>query len=160
MKILFHIATLGFWMALVIHPVMAGTIQDAIDAKIRGDYTTAVRILQPLAEEGDANAQILLGFSYFSGNGVPKNDSLGMKWSRNSADQGNSTAQFLLGYAYQNGSRVPQDYVQAYFWFNLAAAHARTSAEPRDAVAKLMAPDQIAQAQKLSQEWLAAHPQK
>ena len=38
------------------------------------------------------------------------------------AEKGNSSAQFSLGFMYEKGQGVPQDYVQAYMWFNLAAA--------------------------------------
>jgi NAD(P)-dependent dehydrogenase (short-subunit alcohol dehydrogenase family) len=42
---------------------------------------------------------------------------------------------------------VPQDYVLAHMWFNLAAAQGYDLAmSNRDTVAKLMTPDQIAEA--------------
>ena len=46
-------------------------------------------------------------------------------------------------------------------WFNLAAAGGFADAkESRDALSEKMTPDQIAEAQRLAQEWLAAHPKK
>jgi hypothetical protein len=58
---------------------------------------------------------------------------------------------------------VPKDYVQAHMWFNIAASRvtgeARESAvSNRDIVAILMTPSQIAEAQRLTREWDAAHP--
>jgi TPR repeat protein len=35
-------------------------------------YTTALKELRPLAEQGDADAQFKLGFMYGTGQGVPK----------------------------------------------------------------------------------------
>ena len=77
------------------------------------------------------------------------------------ADLGYAGAQFNLGATYYNGEGVPQDYVEAHKWRNLAASRAsaedrETFAEARDAVAKLMTPAQIAEAQKLAREWQAA----
>jgi hypothetical protein len=74
---------------------------------------------------------------------------------------GYAGAQFHLGATYYNGEGVPQDYVEAHKWRNLAASRAsaedrETFAEARDAVAKLMTPAQIAEAQKLASEWHAA----
>jgi len=55
---------------------------------------------------------------------------------------------------YERGDGVPQDYVQAYMWYHLGAANGATrGAALRDALAKQMTPDQIAEAQKLAREW-------
>jgi len=60
---------------------------------------------------------------------------------------------------YANGDGVPQDYVQAPLWLNLAAAGGATQVVTNlDIIAKGMTPDQIADAQRLAREWVAAHP--
>ena len=84
-----------------------------------------------------------------------------MTWSRKAAEQGDAFAQFNLGVAYANGQGVPQTYVEAHKWRNLAASRASAEkqkqyAEARDEVAALMTPAQLAEAQKLAREWLAA----
>jgi TPR repeat protein len=67
--------------------------------------------------------------------------------------------QFNLGLMYDNGAGVPQDYVQAHLWFNLAASHLakvqerNSAASARDALAKRMTPEQIAEAQRLARDW-------
>ena len=43
-------------------PVVAGPLEDANAAIKRRDYATALRLIRPLAERGDANAQYNLGF--------------------------------------------------------------------------------------------------
>ncbi len=48
-------------------PVAAGQLEDANAAYNKGDYATALRLLRPLAEQGDAAAQTNLGFMYESG---------------------------------------------------------------------------------------------
>jgi TPR repeat protein len=59
-----------------------------------------------------------------------------------------------LGVFYDNGLGVPQDRVRAHIWLNLAAMQGRESAATfRDLVARLMTPAQIAEAQRLTQEW-------
>ncbi len=83
------------------------------------------------------------------------------------AEQGVALAQFNLGIRYDQSRGVPKDDVQAYMWFNLAAAQGdedaaftdgrREDAELRDKLAKSMTPDQIAEAQKLSREWAEQH---
>lgn len=70
------------------------------------------------------------------------------------AEKGDASAQGSLGTAYAKGEGVPQDYVLAHMWFNLAAALGNEAArESRDAVAKVMTPDQIAEAQRLARQW-------
>ena len=80
---------------------------------------------------------------------------------RAKANAGDANAQFNLGVMYYTGLGVPQDYVEAHKWRNLAASRASAEnqtryAETRDAVATLMTPAQIAEAQTLASEWQAA----
>jgi TPR repeat protein len=46
-----------------------------------------------------------------------------MRLWRPYADRGDSLAQSQIGWMYERGEGVPQDYVQAHFWYNLAASH-------------------------------------
>ena len=56
-------------------------------------------------------------------------------------------AQFNLGVAYAKGHGIPLDFVQAYKWFDLAAAQGVTNgASLRELVAQGMTPAQIAEA--------------
>lgn len=141
-------------------PVAAGPREDAAAAQDRGDYTTARRLLHPLAEQGVAGAQNDLGVIYYYGQGVPQDYAEAAKWFWLAADQGLAVAQLSLGQMYAAGEGVPQDYVRAHMWFNLSAAQQRylTGAEHRDRIAKRMTPAQIAEAQKLAREWQAKRP--
>jgi len=70
------------------------------------------------------------------------------------AEKGDASAQFSLGYMYEIGQGVPQDYVQAYMWFNLAAARGTKGAAAWiERIAARMTPAQVAEAQKLASEW-------
>ena len=52
---------------------------------------------------------------------------------------------------YAKGTGVPEDYVQAYKWWNLAAAAGNASAvKNKNMVAEKMTKEQIAEAQRLS----------
>ena len=142
-------------------PVTAGSLEDGIAAATRGDYATALRLLRPLADQGDAAAQSNLVVMYANGRGVPQDYAAAVAWARKAAEQGNADAQSNLGTMYASGRGVPQDYVQAYKWYDLAAAlppalwtemH-QIAVKSRDRVAAKMTPAQIAEAQKLAREW-------
>lgn len=77
------------------------------------------------------------------------------------AEKGSARAQGLLGGAYTVGKGVPQDHVLAYMWFNLAATQGdRKAAEVREKIAGALTREQLAKAQHLTREWLAAHPKQ
>ena len=67
------------------------------DAYNKGDYATALREWKPLAEQGDASAQSLVGSMYNEGLGVPQDDKTAVKWYRLAAEQGFAAAQASLG---------------------------------------------------------------
>jgi TPR repeat protein len=62
----------------------------------QGDYATALRELRPLAEQGHPTAQFTLGFMYFSGQGVPQDLDLAIRWLRKADEQGSDQARKLL----------------------------------------------------------------
>lgn len=74
-----------------------------------------------LAEQGDANAQAMLGLMYAAGSNVPQDDAEAVKWYRRAAEQGHAGGQTMLGMSYVEGSGVPQDYAEAVKWLRLAA---------------------------------------
>jgi hypothetical protein len=96
-------------------------IDAAEQAYEKGRYPLALRLLQPLAEQGDARAQALLGLMYYHGRGVKQDDAEAAKWLRLAADQDEPRAQFNLGVMHAEGQGVPQDYVDAIKWYRLAA---------------------------------------
>ncbi len=76
------------------------------------------------------------------------------QWYRKAAEQDDAIGQSGLGSMYLEGEGVPKDFVVAYMWFNLAAAHGDDGAKRyRDIVEAQMTPDQIAEAQRPSREW-------
>lgn len=121
----------------------------------------AVKWYRRAAENGHPRAQQNLGVMYEEGAGVPQDFAEAEKWYRMSAEQGNVFAKLNLGVLYERGTPgVPRDIVQTHMWYNLAAAQGHTDAgQLRDDVAADMTPQQVAEAQRLAQEWLAKHPQ-
>ena len=95
----------------------------------RGDYATALRELRPLAEQGNAEAQLNLGVMYAMGRGVPQNYQEAARWHRRAAEQGYAKAQRHLGLLYHKGIGVPQDYQEAVRWYRLAAEQGHDSAQ-------------------------------
>jgi TPR repeat protein len=81
-------------------PVAAGPGEDAMAVSARGDYATALRLLRPLADQGDAQAQYNLGVLYDNGQGVPQSNAEAMKWYRKAADQGEARDQNNLANRY------------------------------------------------------------
>jgi TPR repeat protein len=119
MRLLTILLILCVWAAAV--PAFAGPFEDAAAAYNKGDYTTAVRLLRPVAEKGDADAQYQLGRMYGSGEGVSQDAAAAMSWYRKAAEQGSADAQRLLGTTYEVGMGVPQDYETAVSWYRRAA---------------------------------------
>jgi uncharacterized protein len=112
---------------------------------------------------------LLLGALLRGIGGVAEDDVEAAKWVRKAADQGNGSAQMILGDMYDNGLGVPQDYVLAYMWLNLGAAHPDVAeithrygfdfgkpthiGEVRDRLVAKMTREQVAEAQRLTREW-------
>ena len=86
MQILANAIRTGFLAAIISLGVgsaaVAGPYEDAWDAYNRGDFETALRLIQPLADQGDASAQYSLGVMYGRGEGVAENDAEAVKWER------------------------------------------------------------------------------
>jgi uncharacterized protein len=114
----------------------AGSLEDAIAADARGDYATAMRLLRPLAEQGNADAQESLGKIYKWGKGVPQDKAEAAKWYakaaegyREAAERGNSDAQYKLGDIYYFGQGVPESCAEAVRWYRQAAEQGNTDAQ-------------------------------
>jgi TPR repeat protein len=129
-----------------------------MDAYGRGDYATALREWQPLAERGHADAQYNLGMLYNFRKGVPQDFATARQWYEKAAAQGHAGAQNNLGGLYEFGHGVTRDDVLAYMWYHIAAhstdnAWRDVAAENRDEIADGMTSAQIAEAKKMAKEW-------
>ena len=108
---------------------MAELLDDGVAAYEQRNFPLARETLAPIAAEGNAKAQLILGKMYLTGQGVPLNGLIASKWFRRAADQGNAEAQARLGLLYLRGGGVRQDYREAAQWLRLAAGQGNTEAQ-------------------------------
>jgi TPR repeat protein len=87
----------------------------------RGEYIEAVKWYSLAADQGDDRAQLMLGFIYANGWGIPENDAEAVRWFRLAGEQGDVEAQYQLGVCYASGIGVPKDETEARKWYSLAA---------------------------------------
>ena len=164
------IATLIALMLFAATPVAAGDLEDAAAAYKARDYQKALRLWKSLAEQGNADAQMLLAQLYYNGYGVPEDNKTAVKWYRLSAEQGYANSQYSLGlmyveqgffqsllvliFDYEPG--VLQDNVYAHMWANIAATQGNDEGSKlRDELEEKMTSDDISQAQTLARECVA-----
>jgi TPR repeat protein len=101
--------------------------------------------LKTSAESGNADAQVRLGMSYATGDGVSVDNAEAVKWFRKAADQGNAAGEYSLGEMYLTGRGIAADTVQGVKWirraaedgepraqFNLAAMYTEGEGVPKD----------------------------
>jgi len=139
--------------ALIVIPALAlsawgGPLEDAGAAYKRGDFATAARIYQTLAERGDANAQNNLGVMYVNGQGTRRDYNQAVKWFRQAAALGSPAAQFNLGETYFRGRGVEQDLLAAARWYSRAAEQGYAQAQFTLAVLYLIGAGVPANSQK------------
>ena len=85
------------------------------------NYVEAVKNFLKAAEQGNAEAQYVLGFCYEMGQGVSQDYEEAVRWYRLAAEQGNVDAKWQLGCCYERGYGVPKDIDEALKWYRLAA---------------------------------------
>jgi hypothetical protein len=101
---------LAITFALTLQTARADPLQDAVAAIHRKDYPTAVRLLEPLARDGQPQAQTRLGLLYYHGHGVRESDAVAQQWFERAARAGWAEAQFQLGNMHAYGlAAVPPD---------------------------------------------------
>ena len=78
-------------------PAVAGQLNDGLAALDRLDFSAALAALEPLANQGNVEAQVRVGHMYRNGLGAPVNYAKALKLYRSAADQNDARAQFELG---------------------------------------------------------------
>jgi len=95
-------------------------VHKGLEAYKKRDFITTMLELD-FPEQGDPEAQMILGIMYRNGQGVQRNIKTALKWYKLAAEQGHAIAQSTLGGFYRNGKVVAQDYKMALKWFTRAA---------------------------------------
>jgi Sel1 repeat len=107
----------------------SANVDAAYAAYQENNYGAALRLARPIASEGDARAQSMLGLLYHRGRGVPLDHIEALKWFGRAANQDDAAAQFYLGIMLSEGQGTAQDHAAAAKWFRRAAdagdAHAQ-----------------------------------
>jgi TPR repeat protein len=87
----------------------ANAADDALAAYEREDYAAALKLYQPRARAGDAEANYRIGLMHRFGWGVDKDIDAAVKYLRMAADQKHAGALAELGTMYRLGRGVPED---------------------------------------------------
>jgi uncharacterized protein len=99
----------------------AGAYEDG-DSAFRGkNYDVALKHWHPVAEAGDARAQLGLATLYYGGHGMPMDYAAALGWCQKAADQGNPQAQYMLASMYRDGKGATADRARAAVYFRSAA---------------------------------------
>jgi uncharacterized protein len=127
-KRIFRLVTLALFLGLS-RPVTAGLYEDAGKAYSSSDYQTALRVLRPLAAQGDANAQFNLAVMYGKGDGVNQDTAEAATWYEKAAEQGYAPAQYNLALLYEKGLGVAPDLLKAARLYRAAAEQGLAEAQ-------------------------------
>ena len=108
--------------------VLPADFESGLNAYKAGDYATALKEWQPLADQGAPHAAYNLGLMYARGEGVPKDFAKAASYYQKAAEQGVAEAEYNLAVLYSTGEGVPKDEKQAMTWFLKAAEKGDTRA--------------------------------
>ena len=129
-----------------------------LEAYKSGDYATALREFQALADRGVVIAYTNLGYMYALGEGVEADPVAAARWIERAARAGDAASQLALGVLHHNGEGVPADPIRAFAWLSLAGAAGRDDAlDYLELVRDGLDPDARTRANRLARELLREH---
>jgi len=102
-------------------PIHSADLASGLEALCGKRLREAFSILEPLAENGNSDAQVIMGLRYFCGMDGKRAPRRARKWFTKAAEQGDAEAQVLLGLMLAHGDGVKADFVEAVRWFRKAA---------------------------------------
>jgi TPR repeat protein len=77
------------------------SLADALIPYAKLDYARALKLLAPLAERGDAVAQLKIGIIFFRGKVGSPDHNAAIRWFTKAAENGQAEAEFQLGQIYR-----------------------------------------------------------
>jgi TonB family protein len=98
-----------------------------VDFHLFGKFDERIAELTTKAAGGDAKAELELSSIYLQGDGVPRNETVGLMYLEKAAKHGSPHAQLLMG-KYTSEQKAP-DYAQAYMWYTLAQRNGEKHSE-------------------------------
>ena len=96
-------------------------LADALMPYAQRDYVRALQLLAPLAEQGNAVAQLKLGIIFSRGKVNSPDHVAALRWFTKAAENGQVEAQFELGRIYRDGLGTRVDGKLAVYWLEHAA---------------------------------------
>ena len=117
----------SFWLVSVlltlffyVSSAAADKLKEGVTAFSGKDYNLAREIWLPLADQGNAHAQLYMGVLYRNGLGVELDLEHAAYWYEMAANNGLADAQYETGLMYELGQGVKQDYWTAESWYQKA----------------------------------------
>ncbi len=117
-------------LVFVAAPALACDLHKGIDAYNKGNYAAALKIIRPLAEGKNSEAQYYLGRMYQKGQGVDKDLEQAEKWYRLAAEGGHAKAQYKIAFGYAFGvGGLDQNDAKAREWLQKSAENGYRKAQ-------------------------------
>ena len=111
-------------------PALAGPLEDGVAAYKKRDWEKSMKLLKPLADEGNAVAQEHVGRIYRTGFFNGRADfGNALKYYRLAAAKNVAVAQLGLGSMYKAGEGVTESEAEAVVWFRKAADQGDAAAQ-------------------------------
>jgi TPR repeat protein len=111
------------------HEVAQFNLASLLLEEDRGGAAEAIPWLEEAASNGERNAQHLLGYCYFHGEGTKVDFHLAKLWYRKSAAQGNSRSMYNLGLMHLHGTGFQLSKKRGLAWMERAASLGHRSAK-------------------------------
>ena len=96
-------------------------LESGVVAFKKGDYSEAIKTLDPLAKKGNSTAQLLLGIAYAHGHGVSKSRVRAQELLIASSKKDAAENFFQVAQRFARGDQVAKDEQEALAWYQLAA---------------------------------------
>jgi TPR repeat protein len=122
------------WSIFVFAALLTGAVATAsefdvgMEAYRDGDYQTAWKLWQPLAEQGSTDAQYGLAIMLEKGQGTEKNPLEAFDWYLRAAEAGDANAQFMVAVYYSRGVVEAPTRMERLHWYYKAAKQGHTAA--------------------------------
>ena len=98
-------------------------------ALAKGEGAMALKLFQPLAKNGNAEAAFWVADIYAHGIGLPRDETKAIAYLKQSANGGYVMAEAKLGRLYADGERTVQDFGAADNWLSKAAMKGNAASE-------------------------------
>lgn len=142
-------------------------VKEALAAQERGDYETARKEFEALAEKGEDRAMIELGLMYHTGEGVKQDYGKAMDWYLKAFAKGNGDAYSNIGVMYRDGLGCETNRPIAYALFYITHMRGLGSEDTQyraghnlDKTAALMKPEEIENTLKMTEKYVLTFVQK